>query len=164
MRNRKQSTGLDHEHELLTETNTFVKIETPKSDALDSWGLYHTTGGFTLGGVFPCCWFQQCWGDSWASEGWSESGDLLRSESAHHIWCFLKHSDHCWGCSNSDPIMDLANLHWNCTGEAWVGVLVTLLWLVEIGQTWGTDLKLLSFCFLGTLFPTLNIQSLRSGN
>ena len=39
MRNRKQSTGLDHEDELPAESNTFVNNVTPKSDALDSWGL-----------------------------------------------------------------------------------------------------------------------------
>lgn len=39
MRNRKQRAGHDHEHELPTETNTFVNNVTPKSDALDSWGL-----------------------------------------------------------------------------------------------------------------------------
>lgn len=62
IRNRKQSTGLDHEHELLTETNPFVKNVTPKSDALDSWGLTTPLVALLLEESFPSARFSRVLG------------------------------------------------------------------------------------------------------
>lgn len=127
-------------------------------DLSDHWWLLSWRSPLLLL-VSAECW--ECSLSRWGLE--CVRGFIHRSESAQHRPSFLKHNAHCWDCSGSDlphhgsgkPAL---KLHWGSLS------LVIQVRLVEMGQTWVVDLKLLSFCFLGTPFPTLNTQSPSSGN